>query len=74
MYNFFQDISLFHSEARGTYINILAGTLGFAGAGATVAVTKLASNGVQIGKVIDYKGRSTLKQQQCDAKRQIAAL
>lgn len=40
-----------NSEARGSYINIVAGSLGFVGAGATTAVSQLVSQGVNIGRV-----------------------
>lgn len=44
-------MSFFNSEARACYINILAGTLGFAGAGATLAVSRLVTEGVYIAQV-----------------------
>lgn len=47
----FQTLSFANSEARGAYINILAGALGFAGAGASMAVSQMASRGVNIGTV-----------------------
>ncbi|KAJ8925280.1 hypothetical protein NQ315_009108 [Exocentrus adspersus] len=45
-----ETLSFKDSEVRGAYINILAGALGFVGAGANVAVTQLAARGVNIGK------------------------
>ncbi|XP_018569135.1 uncharacterized protein LOC108909309 isoform X1 [Anoplophora glabripennis] len=44
-----QTLSFANSEARGAYINILAGALGFVGAGANMAVTQFAARGVNIG-------------------------
>ncbi|XP_063908497.1 uncharacterized protein LOC135126394 [Zophobas morio] len=45
-----ESLSFFESpEARGAYINIVAGSLGFAGAGANVAVSALAAEGYTIG-------------------------
>ncbi|XP_064211667.1 uncharacterized protein LOC103313132 isoform X1 [Tribolium castaneum] len=43
--NFFES-----SEARGAYINIVAGALGFAGAGANMVVSQLAAQGFNIGR------------------------
>lgn len=51
IYFSFQTLSFANSEARGAYINILAGSLGFVGAGANIAVTQFASRGVNIGTV-----------------------
>ncbi|XP_050513522.1 uncharacterized protein LOC126889334 [Diabrotica virgifera virgifera] len=45
-----EDLSIFNSEARGIYINIVAGSLGFVGAGANMAVSQLISRGVNIGQ------------------------
>ncbi|KAF5306470.1 hypothetical protein FQR65_LT18566 [Abscondita terminalis] len=45
-----QSMSFTNSEARGAYLNIIAGTLGFVGAGATGAMSQLAAEGVQIGE------------------------
>ncbi|KAJ8963323.1 hypothetical protein NQ318_018792 [Aromia moschata] len=45
-----ETLSFANSEARGAYLNILAGSLGFVGAGANVAVSQLASRGVNIGQ------------------------
>ncbi|XP_050513531.1 uncharacterized protein LOC126889339 isoform X2 [Diabrotica virgifera virgifera] len=45
-----ENLSIFNSEARGIYINILAGSLGFVGAGANMAVSQLISRGVNIGQ------------------------
>ncbi|XP_045467314.1 uncharacterized protein LOC123675823 isoform X1 [Harmonia axyridis] len=39
-----------NSAARAAYINIIAGAMGFIGAGTNVAVSQLASRGVSIGK------------------------
>lgn len=39
------------SEARGAYLNIVAGGLGFVGAGTNVIFSQLVSQGVQIGTV-----------------------
>ena len=44
-------MSLSNSEARGAYINILAGSLGFVGAGATNMVSNMAARGVNISQV-----------------------
>lgn len=44
-------MSFANSEARGAYLNIVAGSLGFVGAGANMAVTQLAARGVNIGQV-----------------------
>lgn len=44
-------MSIRDPEARGTYINIVAGSLGFVGAGATTAVSQLVANGVNVGRV-----------------------
>lgn len=48
---FFKDMSIFNSEARGCYINIVAGSLGFVGAGASTLVSQLVSEGVNVGRV-----------------------
>uniref|UniRef100_A0A6P7GQA6 Uncharacterized protein LOC114345461 n=2 Tax=Diabrotica virgifera virgifera TaxID=50390 RepID=A0A6P7GQA6_DIAVI len=45
-----EDLSIFNSEARGIYINILAGSLGFVGAGANMAVSQMISRGANIGQ------------------------
>ncbi|XP_044264418.1 LOW QUALITY PROTEIN: uncharacterized protein LOC123011163 [Tribolium madens] len=46
-----QSLDFFESsEARGAYINIVAGALGFVGAGANMAVSQLAAQGVNIGR------------------------
>nr|XP_023015251.1 uncharacterized protein LOC111504792 [Leptinotarsa decemlineata] len=45
-----ESMSFSNSEARGAYLNILAGALGFAGSGATMAVSQLATNGIEIGQ------------------------
>ncbi|KAF5278095.1 hypothetical protein FQR65_LT03611 [Abscondita terminalis] len=45
-----ESMSFTNSEARGAYLNIIAGTLGFVGAGATGAMSQLAAEGVQIGE------------------------
>ncbi|KAF5278096.1 hypothetical protein FQR65_LT03612 [Abscondita terminalis] len=45
-----ESMSFTNSQARGAYLNIVAGTLGFVGVGATGAMTRLATQGVQIGK------------------------
>ncbi|KAJ8926030.1 hypothetical protein NQ315_009885 [Exocentrus adspersus] len=45
-----ETLTFANSEARGAYLSILAGSLGFVGAGATVAVSQLASVGVNIGQ------------------------
>lgn len=47
-----QDMSFLNSEARGSYINIVAGSLGFVGAGATTAVSQLVARGVNVGAVL----------------------
>lgn len=39
------------SEARCAYLNIIAGGLGFVGAGTNIVVSQLVSQGVQIGSV-----------------------
>ncbi|CAH0550152.1 unnamed protein product [Brassicogethes aeneus] len=44
-----ESMSFANSEARGAYLNIVAGSLGFVGAGATMAVSQLTSKGVNIG-------------------------
>lgn len=44
-------MSFANSDSRGAYINIVAGTLGFVGAGATTVVSQLASQGVNLGQV-----------------------
>ncbi|RZC37512.1 hypothetical protein BDFB_008295, partial [Asbolus verrucosus] len=46
-----ETLSFANSEARGAYLNIVAGSLGFAGAGAGMAVSQLAARGVNIGVV-----------------------
>lgn len=48
-------MSIANSEARGAYLNIVAGSLGFVGAGANAALAQLVSNGVNIGKVSYYQ-------------------
>ncbi|XP_018563411.1 uncharacterized protein LOC108905115 [Anoplophora glabripennis] len=45
-----ETLTFANSEARGAYLSILAGSLGFVGVGATVAVSQLASAGVNIGQ------------------------
>ncbi|CAH1109691.1 unnamed protein product [Psylliodes chrysocephalus] len=45
-----ESLSFANSEARGIYFNLLAGSVGFVGAGATMAVSQLAANGVNIGR------------------------
>ncbi|KAF2896019.1 hypothetical protein ILUMI_10166 [Ignelater luminosus] len=45
-----ESLSFANSEARGAYINIVAGTLGFVGAGATTAVSQLAARGINLGQ------------------------
>ncbi|CAG9838624.1 unnamed protein product [Diabrotica balteata] len=45
-----ENLSIFNSEARGIYINILAGSLGFVGAGANMAVSQLIARGANIGQ------------------------
>ncbi|XP_030765735.1 uncharacterized protein LOC115889796 [Sitophilus oryzae] len=47
-------MSFANSEARGAYLNILAGSLGFAGAGANLAVAQLATRGFNIGRGAIY--------------------
>ncbi|CAH1128045.1 unnamed protein product [Ceutorhynchus assimilis] len=49
-----ETISFMNSEARGAYLNIVAGSLGFAGAGANVALTQLAARGVNLGQGATY--------------------
>lgn len=44
-----QTISFDDSEARGAYLNIVAGSLGFAGAGANLALSQFAARGFNIG-------------------------
>lgn len=46
-----ETLSFGNSDARGAYLNIVAGSLGFVGAGANVAVSQLAARGVNIGQV-----------------------
>ncbi|XP_060536449.1 uncharacterized protein LOC132708259 isoform X2 [Cylas formicarius] len=45
-----QSMSFANSEARGAYLNILAGSLGFVGAGANTVLTQLAARGANIGQ------------------------
>ncbi|KAG5879124.1 hypothetical protein JTB14_031671 [Gonioctena quinquepunctata] len=45
-----ETLSFANSEARGAYLNIVAGSLGFVGAGANVVVSQLATNGINIGR------------------------
>ncbi|CAG9863229.1 unnamed protein product [Phyllotreta striolata] len=45
-----QSLSFADSEARGIYFNLLAGSMGFVGAGVNVAVSQLAARGIEIGK------------------------
>ncbi|XP_044756506.1 uncharacterized protein LOC123315033 [Coccinella septempunctata] len=45
-----ESICFSNSAARAAYINIIAGAMGFIGAGANVAVSQLASQGVNIGR------------------------
>ncbi|CAG9766221.1 unnamed protein product [Ceutorhynchus assimilis] len=47
-------MSFKNSEARGAYINIVAASLGFVGAGANVAFTQLVARGVNIGQGAIY--------------------
>lgn len=49
-----ESMSFANSEARGAYLNILAGSLGFAGAGANLAVAQLATRGFNIGRGAIY--------------------
>ncbi|KAK5647773.1 hypothetical protein RI129_002665 [Pyrocoelia pectoralis] len=44
-----ESMSFANVEARGAYLNIVAGSLGFVGAGATAAVSQLAGRGFVIG-------------------------
>ncbi|KAK5647165.1 hypothetical protein RI129_002057 [Pyrocoelia pectoralis] len=44
-----ESMSFANSEARGAYLNIVAGSLGFVGAGATAVVSQLAGRGLIIG-------------------------
>lgn len=43
-----------NAEARAAYLNIVAASLGFVGAGATTALTQCVSRGVQIGVVSNF--------------------
>nr|XP_023024204.1 uncharacterized protein LOC111512325 [Leptinotarsa decemlineata] len=45
-----ETLSFANSDARGAYLNILAGSLGFVGAGTNVLVSQLVANGVNISK------------------------
>lgn len=45
-----QTMSFADSEARGAYLNIVAGSLGFVGGGANAVVSQLVLQGVNIGK------------------------
>ncbi|KAF5278097.1 hypothetical protein FQR65_LT03613 [Abscondita terminalis] len=45
-----ETMSITNSEARGAYLNIIAGTLGLVGAGATGATARFATQGVHIGE------------------------
>ncbi|KAK4876434.1 hypothetical protein RN001_012856 [Aquatica leii] len=45
-----QTMSFANSQARGAYLNIIAGSMGFIGMGATSAISRLASNGIKIGQ------------------------
>ncbi|XP_072397360.1 uncharacterized protein [Diabrotica undecimpunctata] len=45
-----ENLSIFNSEVRGIYINILAGSLGFVGAGANMTLSRLISRGANIGQ------------------------
>ncbi|KAL3276656.1 hypothetical protein HHI36_012026 [Cryptolaemus montrouzieri] len=47
-----ESLSFSNSVARSAYINIIAGAMGFFGAGANVAVSQLASRGVNIGREV----------------------
>lgn len=44
-------MSLLNADARGSYINIVAGSLGFVGAGAATVMSQLVSQGVNVGRV-----------------------
>ncbi|KAF5304628.1 hypothetical protein FQR65_LT07910 [Abscondita terminalis] len=46
-----ETMSFLNSEARGAYLNIVAGSLGFVGAGATGLLSNLAARGINIGQV-----------------------
>ncbi|KAF7279925.1 hypothetical protein GWI33_006596 [Rhynchophorus ferrugineus] len=49
-----ETLSFLNSEARGAYLNIVAGSLGFVGAGANVAMTQLVSRGFNISQGAAY--------------------
>ncbi|XP_066152373.1 uncharacterized protein [Euwallacea fornicatus] len=49
-----ESMSFANSEARGAYLNIVAGSLGFVGAGATMTLTQCVQNGINIGKSATY--------------------
>ncbi|XP_045466060.1 uncharacterized protein LOC123674932 isoform X1 [Harmonia axyridis] len=44
-----QSLNVTEAESRGAYLNIAAGVVGFAGAGANAVVSNLAANGVTVG-------------------------
>ncbi|XP_044758016.1 uncharacterized protein LOC123316106 [Coccinella septempunctata] len=44
-----ESLKVTEAESRAAYLNIAAGVVGFAGAGANVAVSQLAANGVTVG-------------------------
>lgn len=45
-----ETLSFANSEARGAYLSIVAGSLGFVGAGANMAVSQLAARGVNLSQ------------------------
>ncbi|KAL1512704.1 hypothetical protein ABEB36_002250 [Hypothenemus hampei] len=49
-----ESLSFMTAEARGAYFNIVAGTLGFVGAGAPLLLRTLVANGVAVGKGATY--------------------
>lgn len=44
-------MSISNADARGSYINIVAGSLGFVGAGAATVMSQLVSQGINVGRV-----------------------
>ncbi|XP_066260971.1 uncharacterized protein [Euwallacea similis] len=49
-----ESMSFANSEARSAYLNIVAGTLGFVGAGANIALTQCVQNGIAVGRSATY--------------------
>lgn len=52
-----QTMSFGNSEARAAYLTIVAGSLGFVGAGAQVALSQMIQRGVNISQVMDFPSK-----------------